>query len=625
MSGFTTLFANADRTVDESLLTRITERIDHRGPDGGGRWCGTDVGLAHQKVRSTPEDIYDDQPVSTDELVLAADLRLDNRDELLSSLAVDRPPETVPDSHLLAAAYRTWGHACVDHLVGAFAFVIWDRTDKQLFCARDHFGVKPLYYHRGETVFAIASEQKALLELPSVPARADDWKIGEFLADSYEEATRSFFEDITRLPPAHAMTVDGEGTDIWQYWDLDPTRTVTLSSDAAYERRFRELFEQAVGSRLRSINGVGTALSGGMDSSSITLIARELLHDDRPLYTYSNVFDEAPSSDEREFIETVTERPGIESTYIFLDGVGGLCDRDGLREFFDRPQHNTMHQAVWERARHAANDNLDAVMGGALGDSAIGYGLGLLPELFWTGRWRRLSHELSQMADIVGAPRKHLFVRHVLSEVVPERILEIRRQFQGQPTGLEAANPAIDRDFIHRTCLRRRYTDPDKQGSNFTPRARRKQCRSLLTGKNVVNFETLDLAHAAFGVEPRFPFADKRLVEFSLAIPPSQQFKDGWTRSICRRALSDVLPDTIQWRPWKTYVTEAFWNALAAEEAQIEAMLESPGQLREYVDIQALEAAYERFHDDPIARDARGLWRALTLWLWLDEYTETDC
>lgn len=621
MSGFTALLDGSG--FDPERLRGMQTAIDHRGPDGSGVWFDDPVGLGHQKLVSTPEGTADDQPVTTAELVLVADLRLDNRGELLSSLGVDQPPETVPDSSLLATAYRAWGTACVDHLVGAFAFVLWDRTERRLFCARDHFGVRPFYYHRGADVFAAASEQKALLELPSVPARVDDWTVGEFLSDSYEENGRSFFEDIARLPPAHAMTVDSDGTDIWQYWDLDPTRTVTMSSDRAYERRFRELFEQAVESRLRSVEGVGAALSGGIDSSAITVVARDLLPDDQPLYTYSNVFDEAPSSDEREFIETVTGRPGVDSEYIFLDGMGGLGDVDGLREFFDRPQHNTMHLAVWERARHAAAD-VDVVMGGALGDSAIGYGLGLLPELFWTGRWRRLNRELSRMADVVGAPRKHLFVRHVLSEVVPERVLEVRRRLRGQPTGLDAANPMIAPDFVERTALRSRYTDPDKQGAAITPRARRKQRRSLQTGKSVANFETLDLAHAAFGIEPRFPFTDKRLVEFSLAIPPSQQFKDGWTRSICRRALGDLLPDKIQWRPWKTFVTEAFWNALDAEASRIETMLESPGRLDEYVDIQALEAAYERFSDDPVARDARGLWRALTLWIWLEEYAATD-
>jgi len=278
-----------------------------------------------------------------------------------------------------------------------------------------------------------------------------------------------------------------------------------------------------------------------------------------------------------------------------------------------------MHFAVWERTKRAADAGMTAVLDGALGDSATGYGLGLLPELLRTGRWQHLYRELNAMAEVVDAPVRHLFARHVLSAFVPDRVTQFRRRLRGDPPPLDADNPTLNPSFVERAGLRARHRDDRRQNILFAPRARTLQRQSLLTGRNTTNFEALDLIHAAFGIEPRYPFTDVRLVEFSLAIPPTQQFADGYTRSIIRRALADLLPETVQWRPWKTPVNEAFWNALGRERRLND--IDNPNTvLAEYLDIDALAAARDRFEADPTSKDARALWRALSLSVWLDEY-----
>ena len=598
----------------------MLDTIDHRGPDGSDSWCDNRIALGHQRFQSTPESRFDSQPYRSDGLVITGDVRIDNRNELLDKLSFIEPAEKISDIRIVLEAYRKWGNACTDYLIGAFAFVIWDEDHLRLFVARDRFGVKPLYYHLTSDVLAVASEKKALLTLPSVATDIDETKIGDFLIALYEDKERTFFESLRRLPPAHTMSVGSETTETRQYWNLDPTRTITLESDAAYERRFRELLDQAVRSRLRASGPIGTSLSGGMDSSSITVIARDLLPETEPLHTFSNVYDDAPTSDEREFIEAVTAGDGIESHYIFPEGMSVLVDEDRLRTYVDQPPHNTMNFAVWERTKRAAEEDVSVVLGGELGDSAIGYGLGLLPELFWTGRWPYLYKELRAMSDIVNAPVKHLFVRHVLSNFVPERVDRMRRRYRGDPLPLMDENPTLSPAFVDRIGLRDRYEDKRLRGSTFSPRARGLQCRSLLTGRNTTNFEAVDQIFAAFGVEPRFPFTDSRLVEFSLAIPATQQFKDGWTRSIVRRSLSDVLPEKVQWRPWKTAVNEAFWNALSVEDDRLGTLIANPGPLARYVDPDSLDDARARFNEDPNSRDGRALWRALSLSVWLDEF-----
>jgi len=622
VSGVVALFDRDGGVAVGERLTRMLEAIDHRGPDGSGVWDAPDAGLGHQHLRTTPESTATDQPTRDGDCVVAADLRLDNRDELLDALQFSDPPDRVADCDLVLAAYRKWGRECPSKLYGAFAFVVWDGD--QLFCARDHFGVKPLYYHRSPELFAVASEPKALLTLPQVDGRVDRVAVGDLLLHTFADTENSYFESISRLPPAHAMRVDAETTEQWQYWSLDPTRTVTLDSDAAYERRFRELFEQAVSCRLRGSGAVGSDLSGGLDSTAVTLMAREVLPDAEPLHTFSNTFDEAPSSDEREFFGTVTDRAGLVSHCVSLDETGALVDSDEVLEYLDHPPHNTMHFAKWERLKQLDAADVSVHLTGEMGDSAVGYGFGALPQWLRTGRWLRLCRELRAMGDVVGASPVTLFRENALDPLVPSGLERWYQSLRGEPVLAEAANPTLRESFVERYGLQDRLRAHRSDGSVLRRSGRRWQHRSLTSGRITATLETIDMLHAPFGIEPRHPFTDVRLVEYALAIPPTQQLKDGYTRSVMRRALGDLLPEPIQWRPWKTMVGEAFRNALANEDEALRRVVQNPGPLREFLDEAELRGAYDGFTETRDARDARSLWKALALGAWLDARGDTD-
>lgn len=180
-------------------------------------------------------------------------------------------------------------------------------------------------------------------------------------------------------------------------------------------------------------------------------------------------------------------------------------------------------------------------------------------------------------------------------------------------------NPTLDPDFVRAHDFRERYRSLEPTVSLFEQSARYQQRQSLLSGRLTATFETLDQISAAFGVEPRYPFADVRLAEFCLAIPPGQQLSDGWTRSIIRRSLGDLLPDKIQWRPWKAMPGEAFNNALENDDRWLQELLREPGPLARYLDVEALEASYERFADTGGGVDSLALRKAIALSVWLPD------
>jgi asparagine synthase (glutamine-hydrolysing) len=623
VSGLVALFDRERGDFDDSRVERMLSTIDHRGPDGRGTWIDDAVGLGHQHLRTTPQGVADDQPEAEGGTVVTADCRLDNRAELFDRLSLDRDDGPVPDSHLLLAAYEEWETDCVEHFVGAFAFAIWDADAERLFCARDHFGVKPLYYHQSDQLFGAASEIKALMDLSSVSTAIDETRVGDFLTGMLEDKTNTFYQDVRRLAPAHAMTIESDRVSTWQYWDLDPTRTIELDSEEAYAQRFRDLLEQAVESRLRTTDKVGTTLSGGLDSSSITVLARELLPDDEPLATFSGVFEDVPECDEREYIETITDCDGIDSTYVTVDELGLLDDMEEMLAYHDEPVNNTMHFMKWEIAKRAGEAGVGVMLEGAHGDNAVDYGLGRLPELVRTGRWFQLVKELRAMGDVLDRPPHRLFTLFVLPTLIPR---PIRRQYwklRGEPVAEERSNPLLDDAFAERVDLRGRKDRLDPEGAIRKRSASRWQYRSLMTGSMTEFLEANDVLHAAFGIEPRYPFIDVRLIEYSLAIPGTMKLKDGWTRYVIRQALGDSLPDEIRWRPWKTTLNEGFADRLAGETDRLEALAADPGDLTRYLDAEALREAQTEFVDDPMAGGASALWRALSLSYWLDAVETT--
>ena len=618
MSGISVVLNRGQGTVSRNTFKKMLGRIDHRGPDGRDAWYSNRIGMGHQQLQSTPEGKYDDQPLNNDGLVIAADARIDNRSELLETLPVEEPHSEIPDSRLILEAYRQWKTECVEHLIGAFAFVVWDRHAERLYCARDHLGVKPLYYYKNNNLFIASSEKKSILEHPEVPREVNETKIGDFLTKTYTNKQYTFFQSLQRVPPAHAMTVGESASQSWQYWDLDPTRKISLNSDKSYERRFRELFEQAVSSRLRGDAPPGTFLSGGMDSSSITVVANDILSGTDTLHTFSNVFPDTPTADERGFIESVVSRDGITPHYINPNESGSLVDIDTLFDHFDQPPHNTAHFLRWERIKTVDDVGVKTVLDGALGDQTVGYGLTLLPQLLVTGHWVKLWNELTAMSDILETSKKNMFKRHILRDLVPDPVLRFRRRLKNKPHEFERANRTLNPEFVKRTNLRERYIEENQKRLGIIWNNRRDHCNGLTGARIPTSFETTDLIAAAFGIEPRYPFTDVRLIEFCTSIPPTQRFKNGWTRSILRRSLDGLLPEKVQWRPWKAQLDRAFYNGLRAEERLITNLTDNPGRVEAYLDTDAYEQTYDEFTNEPEHRTARAIWSGLSLWAWLD-------
>jgi len=633
MSGIVGIYHLDGRPVDPLDLGRMVEILAHRGPDGADVWCKESVGLGHRMLRTTPESLQEKLPLAnqTGDLVITADARIDNRDELIRALDMtDHPPMEIADSQLILAAYEKWGERCPEHLLGDFAFVIWDGHRQVLFCARDHFGVKPLYYYLSNQVFAFASEIKALLCLPEVPRRLNEVRVADHLARIFEDKAITFYQDIFRLPAAHSIGVGRGETQVRSYWSLDPSREVRLSSDEEYAEAFREILTEAVRCRLRSAFPVGSALSGGLDSSSIACVARNLLvtEGNGRLHTFSAIFPDLPEAelpkiDERHYIDVVLSTGEFKPHYIQAGRLSPLGDLDRVLwhqdEAFLAP-NLYMHWALYGAAHQ---QKVRIFLDGLDGDTTVSHGLSYLAELTRAGQWRTLVAEataLSKRSSAFLKPRRIVW-RYGLRPLIPESAVRVWRLLQGRPRSTQVADKAINPVLAERVGLAERAQTLLGNGAGPPHTARARHWHSLIAGLIPYTLELADKAAAAFSLEARYPFFDRRLVEFCLALPPEQKLHQGWSRVVMRRAMAGILPEEVQWRFHKANLSPNFKHRLLDCEQRMldEVILHEPQIIQEYVDVPALRAAYHRYRSHPMQaeEDSLTVYGAVILALWL--------
>jgi asparagine synthase (glutamine-hydrolysing) len=269
MSGICGLFNLDDRPVSEPELAAMTAMLKKRGPDATRLWHNGPIGMGHTLLATTPELLFERQPYEHTETgyVITADVRLDNREELIAALTPGREPGSIGDAELILTAYLNWGEACLDRLLGDFAFALWDPRIKKLFCARDHSGMRQLYYHYTQAKrFVFATDARAILVLPQVPYRINEGRVADFLVGELEwiDYTSTFFEEVFRLPPGHKATISPAGLSVSEYWRPAPVPDFESWTDREYKEGFLEVFTQAVDARLRVPAGaVGSMLSGG--------------------------------------------------------------------------------------------------------------------------------------------------------------------------------------------------------------------------------------------------------------------------------------------------------------------------------------------------------------------------
>jgi asparagine synthase (glutamine-hydrolysing) len=622
MNGLAGICYRDGRVVNEGEVHSMLTALAYRGSDGVGVRCKGSAGFGQRIHQTLPEPLPNNLPLFSHDLMIVADARIDNRSDLISTLRLEpKLAEAMHDFEFILAAYERWGEDCPTHLLGDFSFVIWNFKTRSLFAARDHFGVKPLFYHQSRKGLFFASEVKALLRVNEVPHRLNEHRLGDFFLPTFEETKSTLYESIFHLPPAHSLVWNKASCSIHRYWTLESQRNnQSAPSPKEWHEAYREIFLESVKCRVRASSRVGFLVSGGVDSSSVICSATHVLGDaaTNRLQMFSGVYDNARMSDERKYGDIVAQHCRLTPIYAYPDQLSPLTDWDTATEFEDEPLLNPQMPLRWSVYQFAKEQNVRVMLDGYGGDGVVSNGVGFLTELLLSGRWGKLYNEASGVARRHHRSVPHLIWKYGVKPILPFPIQQLwSRVRERKRFGLSRI--PLQEEFVRRVRLHERAVAVACQYDKPPQTLREIHYRELVSGLYPAAFECFNRTSALFGIEPRHPFFDKRLVEFSLAVPAEEKLQDGWTRHIARRAMAGILPDEIRWRRDKGDLSYGFHHALLRGDTNVldEICSDRYGGIGDFVDLARLRKTFLRYRAKPNNLDGVVLWRVVVIARWL--------
>ncbi len=566
MSGLALLWHLDGRPAASEDITPMLAEMARRGPEGEDCILSGPVALGHRHLRTTPEALFEPMPFidATSGRILTGDIRLDNRDELLVRFGLANIGRVVGDGELVLHAYARWGEECAAHLLGDFAFAIWDPRQRRVFAARDQMGMRQLIYaHRNGRLFACATSAHAVALAPGLEPPLNELRLAEALIDfEYGSLTSTFFEGVMRLPPGHCLTVGHTGLSVRAYWIMRPPEPLRLSSDEEYAEAFREVLSKAVKARLRSAGGVGSMLSGGMDSGSVVALASRMLPE--PLPTFSGVGPDPANCVETRAIFAALTMPNLKPTLIDYSKLEPWKD-DLIAAWMalDEPWdfNMTIPRAAYLAAQGAG---IKVVLDGVAGDVVLGEGSQMVRHVK-SGQYLRAWKDAQGLSKFFGMGPRDTAIQMVMAlrgAYMPHVFRRLRATWRESRLPPLPKDCAIDPAFAERVGLRQVLRDwnrgPTKRDVGFAEERIQSWPRSGLT----VGRERYDRVAAHFGVEPRDPFMDRRVWEFCQSVPMDQLQAGGWPKMLLRRSMAGLLPDKVRWRRGKQHLGWTFTTHL---------------------------------------------------------------
>ncbi len=589
MSSIFGLFHLNNHPVPEQKLVTMQSAMALSSPDKTHFIVDQNMGFGQLLHYNTPESLHESLPVKAgNNHLFTAAARLDNRDTLCDRFDIphaERP--TTPDSDLIWRAYEKWGEDCPDHLIGDWSFAVWNPQAQRLFIARDHHGNTAVYYYRDHNQFAFASSKKGLLAL-GAPRRLNELYLAQVITswpDYHGERTIDL--DIFRLPPAHAMTVTPNEVRTWRYWRLEDTPLLQLPSFEAYVEGFLEVYTEAVRCRLRSHRPIGTTLSGGLDSGSVTaLAARELQKQGKtltaftsvPLHDTSQTVGANRFGDETAFAKmTANTYDNIAHHFITAQHVSPVAGLQKVLAIRDEPGHAGANY-FWIVAllQQAQEQGLGTLLTGQGGNATVS----------WVG-----APNLSSPLKIIQTQG----LKAALKPFMPAPILRTIQLMNLKPRDWDRS--AIHPDFVNKMQLQHKYIESESQQRNASYRWRNPIDRRLSVIKPGASLACAlwDEMGEAFGLEIRDPTLDKRVMTYTLSIPDHHFVgENGLDRRIIREAMAGILPDKVRLNQKRGLQAADIGYRLRDSADEVEAALNALSQTEaaDYLDLKKIREAF---------------------------------
>jgi len=579
-------------------LTAVMSSLSHLGPDGSGIWMEGGCGIGHQMIHITPESLNEELPYQDSEagLVITADARLDNRDDLLEALCIPSlEGRGLTDSILIIRSFQKWGEDCVHHFLGDFVFALWDHRKCKMILVTDHMGMRPVYYWQGKDSFVFATEIKGILAFPGVQTRLDMEKLAMQVIPGLQrlDKSRTFFENIRRAPAAAITNIEKGVVSHRTYWELEMPEPLTFKREDEFAEAFQDVFSQAVRARMRSAFPVAALLSGGLDSSAVVGMASRIRQaQNRRLFTFSAVLPEGyygSGTDERSYIDLFKSFENIDLMYTSNGERGPFDDLDSLVWGGEQPGYMSRHyqysafaEAVKEKGCRVILDGV----GGEIGPSF--HGDGIMAEWLLHRSWLLLARELRKRTVIESRSIWGLMKGELIKPLLPGFIMnsrprfDIYQSFETSPVIKSFAEKYLGSDLIEqvRGLNQQVRTAPDHRQNQLRAVG---FFRGSAGGNDYVGYEQVRML---------YPFFDRRVLDLCIAAPGHLKIHNGYNRNLLRAGMKGILPESIRFRTSKEPFGPDFHDRYNRQRPQVQEYLSRISKndpVRRIVDVAKLQ------------------------------------
>lgn len=625
MCGFAAIIDKNNFPVNEEILRKMADTIHHRGPDEEGLFIEGPVGFHHKRL-SIIDLSTGRQPMTYDGCTIVYNGEIYNYIELKEDL-IRRGHcfQTTSDTEVILHMYREFGDAFVNLLNGMFAFIIYDQPRQKLFISRDHFGIKPLYWYQDNKKILFGSEIKAILAHPEVISQTDNSSLQEYLTFQFIMGEGTMFSNIKKIQAGHYMNIDlrsGE-KNLVKYWSpdftLDPYHT-----EEYFIVELRKILEETIRQQLRSDVPVGTYLSGGIDSSLVTIMSSKYL--DQKIKSFSGAFHEGPEFSELQYARIAAEAAGAEHFEIYPTEQEFIDTLPKLIYHLDEPVAGPGLFPQYIVSRFASK-HVKVVMGGQGGDEIFG------------GYTRYLVAYLEQA--IKGAifesneEAEHIVSLHSILPNLPalKQYIPMMKNFWKEGTF-----DAMDKRYfnlLNRMGATRQYLHEDFTGSwdeenifnkflfhfnnSNTKSYYNKMTHFDMLGSLPGLLQVEDRVSMAVSIESRVPLLDRRIVDLISRMPAGMKFRGGELKYLLKKTIKDIMPPEILNRKDKMGfpVPLHIWSKNHAKDFIMDTLLSQKAKERNIINTKYIEELVKT--EQPFGR---GLWGLLSLELWFNQFID---
>ncbi len=627
MCGFVGILNKNGLNVRPDILRKMADTIHHRGPDEEGIFINDNCGFYHKRL-SIIDLNTGQQPMTFGNYTIVFNGEIYNYIELREELKLKGHKfDTTSDTEVILHLYREYGEACVNRLNGMFAFIIYDKSNNQIYVARDHFGIKPLYWYQDKNRILFGSEIKAILAHPEIKALPAMENLYEYLTFQFILGENTLFQNINKFQPGHYSIINLK---TWSfktvnYWKPD-FNTDTFHSEEYFITELQKILDDTITQQLRSDVPIGTYLSGGIDSSLVTIMASKIVN--HPLKSFSGAFNEGPEFNELKYARIAAKKANSELYEIFPTEQEFIDVLPKLIYHMDEPVAGPGLFPQYMVSKFASN-HVKVILGGQGGDEIFGgyarYLVAYLEQalkgsIFETNE--EVEHIVTLNSILPNLPSLKQYVPMLKGFWKNDVFEPMDRRYFNLINRMGSISDFLHPDFVNGGNENRIF---DKFSEQFnqakTKSYYNKMTQFDLSASLPALLQVEDRVSMAVSIESRVPLLDRRIIDLISKMPAGMKFKGGELKYLLKQSIKETMPPEILNRKDKMGfpVPLHIWSKNKTRDFIMDTLTSKKAKERNIINTKYIEQIVNS--EQPFSR---GLWGLLSMELWFNQFIDKN-